>query len=67
MTKIEALKIIGNSPVWAIKNMARALSLHSWHNTRAEWQRLEAACVVLGRATPQRARDILNTYKQEQP
>lgn len=28
-------------------NMATALSLHYWANTAAEWQRLEAAIIVL--------------------
>lgn len=30
-----------------LRNMAIALSLHSWRNTAAEWQRLEAALVIL--------------------
>jgi uncharacterized membrane protein len=38
-----ACKIIGNQPMWAIKNMAKALSLHSWNNTAEENERLEAA------------------------
>jgi hypothetical protein len=30
-----------------LRNMAIALSLHSWSNTAQEWQRLEAALVIL--------------------
>ena len=30
-----------------LRNMAIALSLHSWQNTEAEWLRLEAALVIL--------------------
>jgi hypothetical protein len=38
-----ACTIIGNQPMWAIKNMAKALSMHSWNNTTEENERLEAA------------------------
>ncbi len=47
MTKTEAQKIIGNQPVWAIRNMHTALRMLRRLNTPAEEQRLEAACVVL--------------------
>lgn len=47
MTIDEAKKIIGNQPRWAVRNMAKALSLHPWLNTAAEARRLEAARVVL--------------------
>ena len=30
-----------------LRNMAVALSLHSWNNTPEEWRRLEAALVIL--------------------
>ena len=38
-----------------LRNMAMALSLHSWNNTSQDWLRLEAALVILhhkGRTTP---------------
>jgi hypothetical protein len=38
-----------------LRNMAVALSLHSWNNTPADWMRLEAALVIL-RHRPWRAR-----------
>lgn len=47
MTYQEAKKIVGNSPRWAIKNMVKALSMHSWHNTPEENQRLAAGKIVL--------------------
>tara|TARA_Y100001963_G_C6705844_1_gene411858 strand:+ start:359 stop:580 length:222 start_codon:yes stop_codon:yes gene_type:complete len=47
MTIDQARKILGQQPVWAIRNMKRALSLHQWLNTAAENQRLAAAKVIL--------------------
>ena len=47
MTIDQAKKIIGRQPLWALRNMKRALSLHPWLNTAAENQRLEAAKVIL--------------------
>jgi hypothetical protein len=38
-----------------LRNMAVALSLHSWNNTPADWLRLEAALVILHHR-PRRAR-----------
>lgn len=38
-----------------LRNMAIALSLHSWSNTAAEWQRLEAALVILAHKRRRRA------------
>jgi hypothetical protein len=47
MTYAEAKAIIGNSPKWAIRNMIKALSMHSWNNTPEENKRLEAAKIVM--------------------
>jgi hypothetical protein len=47
MTLQEAKKIVGNQPRWAIKNMVKALSMHSWHNTPEENERLAAGKLVL--------------------
>ena len=47
MTLAEAKKIVGNQPRWAIKNMVKALSMHSWHNTLEENERLAAGKLVL--------------------
>ena len=47
MTIEQAKKILGRQPLWALRNMKRALSLHPWLNTAAENQRLEAAKVIL--------------------
>ena len=43
----EAKKIVGNQPKWAIKNMVKALSIHSWRNTEAEKRRLQAGKIIL--------------------
>ena len=47
MTYSEATKIIGNQPRWALKNMIKALSLHSWLNTDEDNERLAAAKIVI--------------------
>ena len=58
MTLQEAKKIVGNQPKWAIKNMVKALSLHSWHNTPEENERLEAGKLVLKKVVVQYAYPI---------
>ena len=65
MTQQEAKRIVGNQASVFVRNMAVALSFHSWANTPEEWQRLEAACVVLGRSAPRIARNALATFKSE--
>tara|TARA_R100000697_G_scaffold107767_1_gene122694 strand:- start:353 stop:520 length:168 start_codon:yes stop_codon:yes gene_type:complete len=52
MTKDQAWKIIGNQPKYAIKNMIKALSLHSWLNTEDQKIRLEAAKICLKTKNP---------------
>ena len=47
MTRKEALKITGNQPLWALKNMAKALSMMSLLNTPEENERLKAAKFLL--------------------
>ena len=47
MTIEQARKIVGNQPDWAIKNMIKALSIHSWLNTSEDQERLLAAKIVL--------------------
>lgn len=42
MTKEEARRILGNQPSWALRNMARALAISTWHNTEEDWKRCEA-------------------------
>jgi len=48
MTTEEAAKIVGRRAPWEIEVIQKALSLHSWLNTPAEQQRLEACEVLLG-------------------
>ena len=50
MTLSQAQKIIGNQPTWAVQNMIKALSIHSWMNTAEDSKRLEAARIVLAKA-----------------
>ncbi len=45
----EAKKITGNQPTWALKNMVKALSMHSWLNTQEENERLSAAQLILSK------------------
>ena len=47
MTLIEARRIIGNQPKWAIRGMRAALEIATWHNTESDWKRLEACYVVM--------------------
>jgi hypothetical protein len=49
LTLIEAKKIVGNQPTWALKNMVKALQLpiSTFLNTEEDKLRLVAAKVVL--------------------
>jgi hypothetical protein len=46
LTYEQALKL-ANSGDPFLRNMAVALSLHTWSNTTQDWLRLEAALVIL--------------------
>lgn len=46
MTTEEALKIVGNQPVWAIRNMRIALAMHPWLNSEEDNRRLEACKTI---------------------
>jgi hypothetical protein len=54
LTYAEAVKLANPSDPF-LRNMAVALSLHSWNNTLQDWLRLEAALVILHHR-PRRAR-----------
>ena len=43
----EAKKIVGNQPLWALKNMVRALKMCNLLNTDEDNLRLEAAQLIL--------------------
>jgi hypothetical protein len=47
MNIIEAKKIVGNQPTWALKNMVKALKMLPALNTAEDELNLEAAKVVL--------------------
>ena len=47
MTLEEAKKVTGNQPLFALKNMIKALQMCEWMNTEEDKQRLEAAKIVL--------------------
>lgn len=63
MTLEQARKIVGRQADVFLQNMAVALSLMTWRNTDDDWQRLEAAVVVLGRKCPRRARQALKARR----
>ena len=46
LTCAEAIKLASPGDPF-LRNMAVALSLHSWNNTTQDWLRLEAALVIL--------------------
>jgi hypothetical protein len=52
MTKEEAWKIVGNQPRFAIRNMAKALSMMTWLNTAEDERRLKAAKICLRTNNP---------------
>ena len=41
------MKYLENPPAWALRNMIKALSFHSWLNTDEEKQRLKIAKLIL--------------------
>ena len=47
MTYEQAKRITGNQPIWALRNMIKALSMMSVINTPEENKRLKAAKIVL--------------------
>jgi hypothetical protein len=53
MTRAEARRIVGNQPKWALRNMARALQMQTFHNGPAEWRRLRALKALGYRVTVQ--------------
>lgn len=52
MTTEQAWKIVGNQPKWAIKNMVKALSMHSWSNSNEDKLRLQAGKICLKTSNP---------------
>ena len=64
MTKTEALRIVGRQPEWALKNMAVALALIPYLNDADDWERLEAAVLVLGGKAPQKARALIRARSE---
>jgi hypothetical protein len=46
LTYAEAVKLANPGDPF-LRNMAIALSLHSWNNTAQDWLRLEAALVII--------------------
>jgi hypothetical protein len=52
MSVQEAWSIVGNQPVWAIRNMVRALSMMPALNTTTENTRLTAGKICLKNPNP---------------
>ncbi len=66
MTSNSAQKLIGNQPVFAVRNMALALSLMPSMNTPEDWLRLDAAVVWLRskhQQVPRRATQALKEHR----
>jgi hypothetical protein len=53
LTYAEAIKLANPGDPF-LRNMAVALSLHSWNNTAQDWLRLEAALVIIHRKAQRR-------------
>ena len=47
MTPTEAATFVSPGQPRQIRNQAKALSMHTWNNTRTDWLRLEACLVLL--------------------
>lgn len=47
MTLNEAKKIVGNQPIWALKNMITALNIMPLLNTQEDKLHLEAAKLII--------------------
>lgn len=47
MTKERAKQLVGSQPLWALRNMKKALSMLTWLNTPEDEERLEACKVLL--------------------
>lgn len=47
MTLEQAKRIVGNQPLWALRNMIKALKMMPFLNTSEDSERLKAAQVVL--------------------
>jgi len=47
MTLSEANRAVGNQPIWAMRNMRKALEMLPWLNTESDWQRLEACYIIM--------------------
>lgn len=54
MTIDEAKRIVGNQPIWALRNMVKALNMLPWLNTAEDLQRLQAAKIVLKQSKRER-------------
>lgn len=55
MSVQEAWRIVGNQPVWAIRNMVKALGMMSLMNTKEENLRLQAGKICLKTNNPRYA------------
>jgi hypothetical protein len=47
MSLQEAKELVGNQDTTSLRNMIKALNMMTWKNTPEDWQRLEAAKMVL--------------------
>jgi len=63
MTGDEARQIIGKAHAGELHVVAARLSVRPMDNTDDDWQRLEAACLLLGEHAPPRAVRVLQAHK----
>ena len=47
MTLEQARKIVGNQPMFALRNMVKAIKMCPWLNTEADLERMKAAQLIL--------------------
>lgn len=67
MSRDRARELVGCQPRECLKAMALALCLHSYRNTADDWQRLEAAVVLLGRGAPALAKFVALCRRELHP
>jgi hypothetical protein len=66
MTEEEARQIVGKHTTDELRAIAAALSVRPAENTDDDWDRLEAACLLLGHLAPAEAVAVLKAHKRFQ-
>ena len=66
MTEEEARQIVGEHTTDELRVIAAALSIRQAENTDEDWNRLEAACLLLGHLAPPEAAAALKVHMRLQ-